>query len=397
MDTNAADAPPSRILPPHADAPNAESAIAPPGAGPEPARAAAHERRLRIGAEALPARVDWRLIALFTGIAVAAGWAVCLPFWFAGGLEALPSLFQPLLLALMFTPTLAALVVVFLVQRPARPLTMLGLRFRPAGRTLLFLAIAWLLPPLLFVAGLFLAGGLGLVSLDLTFEAFRQTFIGNAHQLGVPAEQLEVLETMPTSGLIAMVLAQTVTMGVALSSLAAFGEELGWRGWLLPNLRPLGTWPAILVSSVIWGLWHAPIILLGYNFNDRGPLGLLLMVGFCVAVGTFLSWLRLRSASVYPAAVAHGSVNAFAGTLALVFVGDMSSLDPTAVLLGWSGWLPWFALALLLVVLGQFRRQPLPGLTLAESVLALERREQAHDADATAVTQGVTAEPPMPR
>ena len=40
----------------------------------------------------------------------------------------------------------------------------------------------------------------------------------------------------------------------------AFGEEWGWRGYLLPHLLPLGQWPAFLIGGVIWGLWHIPVV-----------------------------------------------------------------------------------------------------------------------------------------
>src|SRR5436305_814196 len=61
----------------------------------------------------------------------------------------------------------------------------------------------------------------------------------------------------------------------------AFGEQWGWRGYLLPRLLPLGQWPALLLSGAIWGLWHAPVILLGYNYPQHPILGVLVMVGTC--------------------------------------------------------------------------------------------------------------------
>ncbi|GGA74715.1 abortive infection protein [Pseudoclavibacter endophyticus] len=361
--------PPSRIPPPAGDAHGSGPALPP-----DPAAAAKHERRLRNGAEALPTRVPWRAVIAFVAIAVIAGWAVCLPLWFAGGLEAVdPIMMQLLLIALMFTPTLAALVVVFLIQRPKRPVSLLGLRVRPIGRTILITAIAWVAPPLLVVGGVLLASAIGAAPIDLTLEAFRQSYVANLAALGQPDEVVAQVEALPAGVLAATMLGQTLTLGVLLSSLPAFGEELGWRGWLLPALRPLGTWPAIVISCVVWGLWHAPIILLGYNFQDRGPLGLLMMIGFCLAVGLFVSWVRLRSASVYPAAIAHGSINATTGAVWVVMVGDVSVVDPIVGLVGWTLWVPFIVLAALLVLIGQFRRQPLPGLSLAESAMALQR------------------------
>lgn len=353
--------------------------------------AAKREHWLRVGAEALPTRVNWRLVAIFVTIAFAAGWLVCLPFWFAGGLDRVDAgLFQGLLFGLMATPSLAALIVVFAIQRPKHPVSMLGLRFRPAGRTIALMAIAWFTPPIAVFAGLLLAGAVGALSIDLSGEAFRTIAIEAQQQLGADEATLEVFRTLPGGALIAINLAFTLTISVFVSSIPAFGEELGWRGWLLPNLRPLGTWPAMLVSTVIWGLWHAPIILLGYNFQDRGPVGLLLMIGFCVSIGLFVSWVRLRSASVYPAAIAHGSINAVAGTIPTLFATGVIDADPKVALVGWTLWVPFLALAGVHVLLGQFRKQPLPGLTLAESALALQRRDEAANADAPAAPTAPT-------
>lgn len=53
----------------------------------------------------------------------------------------------------------------------------------------------------------------------------------------------------------------------------AFGEEIGWRGYLLPKLMPLGKPKAYLLVSIIWGLWHLPLVWIGFTFNSsqRSP------------------------------------------------------------------------------------------------------------------------------
>ncbi len=147
-----------------------------------------------------------------------------------------------------------------------------------------------------------------------------------------------------------------VATGAFLNLLPALGEELGWRGWLLPRLYRFGAVPALLVSGVIWGLWHAPLILLGYNYPDAPRwLGLLAMVGMCVVVGMVFGWLRLRSASVWPAALAHGSFNAAAG-FSFVFVQAGETVDTVhSTILGWSGWIVPLVLVAVLFATGQFR------------------------------------------
>nr|WP_246475749.1 CPBP family intramembrane glutamic endopeptidase [Brevibacterium renqingii] len=138
------------------------------------------------------------------------------------------------------------------------------------------------------------------------------------------------------------------------------GEEFGWRGWLLTSLRPLGTWPALLTVGVLWGLWHAPLILLGYNFDRPGISGLGLMVAGCVMLGILFGWLRLRTGSVWPAVFAHAALNG-STTMLLVLLIDADAPTPDTALvtfLGASGWIVSAVVIAVLVVTGQFRKRP---------------------------------------
>lgn len=159
---------------------------------------------------------------------------------------------------------------------------------------------------------------------------------------------------LPIGTLVAVQLA-TIPLGALINLLPALGEELGWRGWLLPRLLPLGTVSALLVSGVIWGLWHAPLILLGYNYPEApGWLGLVCTVVMCILVGAVFGWLRLRSGSVWPAALAHAAFNAAAGSY-LLFAAAGERVDTTqATVLGWSGWIVPLALVVVLVATGRF-------------------------------------------
>jgi membrane protease YdiL (CAAX protease family) len=92
----------------------------------------------------------------------------------------------------------------------------------------------------------------------------------------------------------------------------ALGEEIGWRGFLYPRLRAkLGDTLAVLAVGVIWGVWHAPLLLLGYNYPTLAPgWRLVWMSVFCIELTAILAWVRQRSRSVWPAAIGHGTVNA---------------------------------------------------------------------------------------
>jgi membrane protease YdiL (CAAX protease family) len=133
-----------------------------------------------------------------------------------------------------------------------------------------------------------------------------------------------------------------------INTLLALGEELGWRGLLLPELLPLGQRRAILLSGVIWGFWHAPVILQGHNYPSQPVLGVFLMVVFTVLAGAFFGWLYLRTRSPWAPALAHGSLNAIAGLPLLFLTGVDITLGGTlASLIGWIplalfvAWLLW--------------------------------------------------------
>lgn len=90
----------------------------------------------------------------------------------------------------------------------------------------------------------------------------------------------------------------------------AFGEEWGWRGYLMPKLCEVMSKPAAVVTGgIIWGLWHAPLTISGHNFGVDYPLypwlGILLMCITCTAENAFLTLLTERTGSIYPASFFH--------------------------------------------------------------------------------------------
>lgn len=316
-------------------------------------------RRNRELAPILPTRVPWVAVTVFTVLAVGLAWLVAAPLWLSGEGLANPW-FQLIALGMMYTPTIAALVVVLFVARPRSIPRLLGLApLRPLGRTLGLCAAALVGFPVLAFCSMLLGQAMGLIELDLVGLSGLAAIVtaSGAGELG--------RDDLTTVALVQLL---TLPLGVLVASLSAFGEELGWRGWLLPNLLPLGTWPALLLSGAIWGVWHAPLILLGYNYQRTDVIGLLLMVGWCMLLGVLIGWLRLRSASVWPAVIAHGAVNAAVGAL-LLFASPTSMQDTGSVfgtLLGWPGWILLAATALILVVTGQFGKRAVPGLRGSE-------------------------------
>ena len=292
-------------------------------------------------------RVPWPAVVAFVVIACALAWLVCLPLWLGGGLT--HPLAVVLLPAMMFTPAIATVAVMLIWRTPPKGQRLRGLGMwplRPARRIVWLLVAGWLVPPLIVAASVLLAVVLGFVHVDITASAL-------ATQL---AEVLPPDTPMPPIGLLVVLQLAAIPIGALVNSLFAFGEELGWRGWLLPALRPLGTWPALLLSGVIWGVWHTPVILLGYNFGRTDITGVLFMIGGCVMWGILLGWLRLRSASLWPAVLAHGALNA-AGGMVLLFASGMPDLA-LAGPVGVAGWVICAVVIVVLVATGQFRTQP---------------------------------------
>ena len=189
----------------------------------------------------------------------------------------------------------------------------------------------------------------------VTLPAFQQLVDTQLAAVGAPPLPLPI-------GVLVALQFVNVLLGAFINAIPALGEELGWRGWLLPKLMPLGTVPALLLSGIIWGLWHAPLVLLvllvllGYNYPGvPGWLGLLMMVGLGILMGAIFGWLRLRSASVRPAALAHGSFNAAAG-FSIIFAAAGETINPLqATILGWTGGLVPLAVVAVLVITKQFR------------------------------------------
>ena len=133
-------------------------------------------------------------------------------------------------------------------------------------------------------------------------------------------------------------------------SFAALGEEGGWRGYMMPKLIKLvGIKKAVLIGGIIWGLWHAPLTCIGHNFGTEYPgfpyLGILVMCIVCTLMGIMLTYITVKSGSIWPATIMHAvnntnpSILAFfmntengTGILENQFFGYFLYFIPTAVI-----------------------------------------------------------------
>lgn len=115
----------------------------------------------------------------------------------------------------------------------------------------------------------------------------------------------------PDQGWVKVLLIET-TLGVMASFFLAFGEELGWRGYLHSHLVRAGFSNTILITGAVWAVWHWPLIIFGdYATSTLPLLSLMLFTIQCISFSVFLGWLREYSRSVFPAALAHAAHNSF--------------------------------------------------------------------------------------
>ncbi len=184
----------------------------------------------------------------------------------------------------------------------------LGLKIQPNKWWL----VAWLLPPLLA----FLALGAALLLPGIGFDADMEGLLVAVEELLTDQQMEEAraeLQRFPLWLLVPWQLVQALIAGATINAFFALGEELGWRGLMLRELASMGFWKSAGIIGVVWGLWHAPVVLQGHNYPEYPILGVAMMVGFCLLLSPLFSWVTLKCQSVLAAAIMHGTLNASAG------------------------------------------------------------------------------------
>jgi len=126
-------------------------------------------------------------------------------------------------------------------------------------------------------------------------------------------------------GLIATI-GLVLVLGVTVNAVLAFGEEFGWRGYLLWELAPLGFWRASILIGAVWGLWHAPVIVEGYNYASFPYLGVLVMIPATITFSVLYTYLVVRARSVLAAVFFHGVFNASGGVVIALTLTDSPAL-----------------------------------------------------------------------
>ena len=199
----------------------------------------------------------------------------------------------------MFIPVLAVIFTQVIFKEPV--LRGVGLSFK-INR---WWVIGWLLIPVIALA---------IVGMTLLMPGAKWTPDNDTMKM--------VLQAMPEGlgvwGFIGVTMLSGLLSGVTINAVFALGEEIAWRGFLLNMFSGKKFWKVALCTGIIWGLWHAPIILNGHNYPQHPVVGVFLMVVFCVLMTPILMYFRQKSGSVIVPAIMHGTFNAVAGLTLMI-------------------------------------------------------------------------------
>lgn len=280
--------------------------------------------------------MEKRRLVIYVALAYGLAWAfwlvVVYPLYGSGG-----DLTAPVQLAVaagMFAPALAVLLTRVITHEGFKDAWVAPLHFRSAWR---LYVLAWFGPLALTLAGAALYYLLNPADFDPSMSYLIATQRAMAEAMGTEMALDDAqLRTALVKSLALVVLAP------AMNAITCFGEEWGWRGYLLPKLLTCYSLPmTLLASGAIWGLWHAPLTILGHNYGlgyaGYPVTGIAAMCVFCTVLGIFMAYVTVRSGSCLPAVFAHGMVNGcaqigvmFSATGGNPFVGPM----PTGIVGG---------------------------------------------------------------
>jgi membrane protease YdiL (CAAX protease family) len=266
--------------------------------------------------------------SLFVGLTFCVNWLMAGLFYAVGGRwNTVAGLMMGA--GYMFVPMIIAIVVQKSIYKEpaAEPL---GISF---GLNRWFL-VAWLLPPVVAFGALAVSLLLPGVEYSSDIMAWLERF-----RPLIPPEQFEQMqsqaEALPVHpiwiGLIPGLIA-----GISVNAVAGFGEELGWRGLLQKELGFLGFWRSSAIIGLIWGIWHAPLILQGHNYPQHRFTGVFMMTVWCMLLSPIFSYVRLKAKSVIAAAIIHGSLN---GTYGLSLIAIKGGSDLTVGATGLAGFI----------------------------------------------------------
>jgi membrane protease YdiL (CAAX protease family) len=271
---------------------------------------------------------DIKRVGLFIGLTYFFSWAIVIIFLALGG-SWNSSYTLIILIAFMFVPSIIAIILQKMVCK--EPLKKpLGISFKPNR----YFLVAWLLPPVIALATL----GISLLFPGIEYtpgmEGMIERFRSTLTTAQLEELQRQIMESPIHPFWIALL--QGLVAGPTINAIAGFGEELGWRGFLQKELSKLHFWKSSMMIGVIWGIWHAPIILQGHNYPQHPLVGVIMMILFTLLLSPIFSYVRIKAKSVIAAAIIHGSLNA---TVGLAIMPIRGGNDLTVGVTGLSGFI----------------------------------------------------------
>lgn len=279
---------------------------------------------------------------VFLSITFLLSWPIAFLCFSLGGSTFSP-LWMVMVIYFMFTPMISTIITQKMIfkEEICKPL---GVSFQ-LNR---WFVIGLLLPPLLVVISTGISLLLHNVSFTqdpLTSNIF--TFFRNTLTEERINSLKESVQTIPLHPYLFVILGGTLA-GLTINGLAGFGEELGWRGFLQVETAGLGFWKSSWLIGIVWGIWHAPFIIFGYNYPGHPIAGVLIMILLTLVLSPVIGYIRIRSRSVIAASIMHGSLNGTAIAPAIVLVGGDS------LLVGITGMVGIITLAALNIVIALF-------------------------------------------
>ncbi len=203
----------------------------------------------------------------------------------------------------MFIPTISVLIIEKLIHKDV-----IQKRLFISFRINKWFFVAWLLMPLVA----FLAMGIGLLFPDVTFSPEMEGMYTRFESMLTPEQMEEMRASVDRMFLhpIWIALIFGLLAGISVNAVAGFGEELGWRGFLLRQFQGKKFIHASLVIGFVWGIWHAPLILMGHNYPTYPVFGVLMMTVWCMLLSPLFLYITIKARSVIAAAIMHGTLNA---------------------------------------------------------------------------------------
>jgi len=261
-------------------------------------------------------QLDIKRIAVFFAFAFGIAWLIGLVIYLMGGLAHSPEIvpgtditlaYVLIAVGYMWSPALAHILTRLLTREGWQ-----ALYVRPRLRGWPYWIVAWLVPVVVTFLGAVAFFAIFPQFYDASLTLVRESLVRS----GLPAS------SNPWTVLITRAAIMILVAPLA-NGLFIFGEEFGWRAYLQPKLMPLGGRKTMMLIGMIWGIWHWPMIMMGYEYGLDSPgfpwSGMLMMVWASLLFGTFLGWVTLRSRSIWPAVIGHAVMNAV-GTLGLLLV-----------------------------------------------------------------------------